>query len=85
MGGRAVSLDMACIELVELVTDYLEGALSAEDVARVERHLADCEDCEAYVAQMRVTIEQTGRLEPEDVPAPVLDALGDAFRRRFGR
>lgn len=80
-----MSLDLACNELVELVTDYLEGALTPEDLARVEHHLADCDGCEAYVAQMRLTIEQTGRLEPEDVPAPVLDALGDAFRRRFGR
>ena len=80
-----MSLDMACVELVELVTDYLEGALSAEDVARVEHHLADCDGCEAYVAQMRLTIAQTGRLQPADVPAPVLDALGDAFRHRHGR
>jgi predicted anti-sigma-YlaC factor YlaD len=54
--------DIACQEVVELVTDYLEGALSPEDAARFEQHLSLCEGCEAYLDQMRVTIAMVGRI-----------------------
>jgi anti-sigma factor RsiW len=47
---------MTCQELVELVTDYLEGALSPDDAARFEAHVAACVGCEIYVAQIRMTI-----------------------------
>jgi anti-sigma factor RsiW len=50
---------MSCQELVELVTDYLEGALPPEDVARFEAHVAACPGCEAYLEQMRTTIAVT--------------------------
>ena len=49
--------DLACRELVELVTEYLEGALSALDRARVNGHLGECVDCAEYVAQIRRTID----------------------------
>ena len=48
--------EMPCRELVELVTEYLEDALPAQDRARFEAHLADCEDCNTYLDQMRQTI-----------------------------
>lgn len=54
-----------CQELVELVTTYLDGALSAEDVARFEGHLAECGDCTIYVEQFRATISALGDLPPE--------------------
>jgi anti-sigma factor RsiW len=47
---------MTCQELVELVTDYLEGALSRADAARFESHVAACPGCEIYIEQMRSTI-----------------------------
>jgi anti-sigma factor RsiW len=47
---------MTCQELVELVTDYLEDALTPEERERFEAHLDDCPGCRAYVEQMRVTI-----------------------------
>jgi anti-sigma factor RsiW len=53
---------MQCRELVELVTEYMEGALPAEDRARFEAHLASCPGCLAYLQQMRVTIRVIGRL-----------------------
>ena len=74
--------DLACIELVELVTDYLEQQLDDVHQERVRAHLADCEDCVARVAQMRTAIELTGHLEPDDVPDAVLDALADVFNER---
>ena len=53
---------MSCKELVELVTDYLEGALTREDAARLEEHLAACPGCDAYLRQMLSTIEVTRAL-----------------------
>ncbi|HEX9349798.1 MAG TPA: zf-HC2 domain-containing protein [Gaiellaceae bacterium] len=71
---------LSCQELVELVTDYLEGALSAEQSARFEAHLEPCRGCTAYVEQMRATIELVGRLTPEDVSPEAGAALLGVFR-----
>ena len=71
---------LSCQELVELVTDYFEGALSAEHRAEFERHIATCTGCHEYVEQMRATIELTGSLTPDDVPADAMVRLLDAFR-----
>ena len=67
--------EIVCRDAVALATDYLEGALSASQRARFERHLAACDGCEEYLREMRMTIDLIGRVEPEDVPAPVLDEL----------
>jgi anti-sigma factor RsiW len=72
--------DLPCNEFVELATDYLEGALSVEQRLVVERHLAFCEPCVDYLDQMRAMIRATGELREEDVPAPVIESLADAFR-----
>ena len=77
--------EMPCRELVDLVTDYLEGRLSARDRARFEAHLADCEDCQAYLEQMRRTIRALGRLPAESLSVPARDALLAAFRDRPSR
>jgi anti-sigma factor (TIGR02949 family) len=76
--------DMACQELVELVTDYLEGALSPELAARLERHLDLCDGCERYLDQMRATVAAVGRIETTDVPDDLRDRLLTAFRERRG-
>ena len=49
--------ELACRELVELATEYLEDALDVLERARVDAHLAECPDCDEYVAQIRRTIE----------------------------
>jgi len=59
---------MPCKELVELVTDYLEGALSPEEKADFETHLSLCTGCRNYLAQMRQTIQTLGRLTEESIP-----------------
>lgn len=71
---------LVCVELVELVTDYLEGALSPPERERFERHLATCSGCTAYLAQMEATIAAVGRIEREAVPPNVLDRLIDTYR-----
>jgi anti-sigma factor RsiW len=59
--------EMACQELVELVTNYLEGALSEEDRTRFEAHIAGCDACTNYLEQMRQTIRALGHLPPESI------------------
>ena len=71
---------LTCREVVALIGDYLEGALPADDRARVEAHLVRCENCTEYVAQMRETIRLTGTLTEEHVPEEQKRALVDAFR-----
>jgi anti-sigma factor RsiW len=72
---------LACREVVELVTDYLEGSLPRGERRRFEAHLADCPHCTEYLAQMRATIRLTGRLEPDDLSAAMRDDLGELYRR----
>jgi anti-sigma factor RsiW len=71
---------LTCVELVELVTDYLEGALSPSEHARVERHLGACENCARYVEEMRTTIELVGRIEEDDLSPEARSELLEAFR-----
>lgn len=73
--------DLACREAVELVTDYLEGALSADDRARLEGHLSACPHCSEYLAQMRHTLDLLGRIEPEALEPQVQDELVALYRR----
>jgi anti-sigma factor RsiW len=76
--GTAIS----CQEVVEVITDYLEGELSPEDVAIFEAHLAICDGCQWYLDQMRITIAAVGRIEDEEVPAELRDSALAAFRNR---
>jgi anti-sigma factor RsiW len=71
---------LTCQELTEVLTDYLEGVMSPEDVARFEAHLALCDGCVTYVEQMRQTIRTVHALRPTDVEATVPDDLLAAFR-----
>jgi len=71
---------MDCIELVELVTDYLEGVLPEEARANFEKHLSLCGSCRTYLEQMRLTLRATGRLEPQRLSPQALEALLKAFR-----
>jgi anti-sigma factor RsiW len=71
---------LSCQELVELVTDYLEGALDERDRRAFEGHLAGCDGCTEYVEQLRVTIELTGRITLDDLTRDAEDALLQAFR-----
>jgi anti-sigma factor RsiW len=71
---------LSCQELVELVTDYFEGALSPEDARLFEEHAASCKGCGRYLEQMRRTIELAGRLAPESVSPAAEAALLEAFR-----
>jgi anti-sigma factor RsiW len=72
--------DLVCRQVVELVTDYLEGALPRGERRRLDRHLAGCPHCTEYLAQLRVTIELTGTITPDDLSPQMQDELIDVFR-----
>jgi anti-sigma factor RsiW len=72
--------DLACTEEVELMTDYLEGALPAADVRRLERHLEACPGCTEYLAQMRTLAGSLGGLAEDSIPAEMRSDLIAAFR-----
>jgi len=77
---RLVGSGIPCREMVELVTDYLEGALSWRERRRFERHIAGCDGCRAYLEQMRRTLRVLGRLDEETISPEARDALLHAFR-----
>ena len=66
---------LTCRELVELVTDYLDGTLSRRDRARFEAHLGACTNCTHYVEQFRETVRLTGTLREDDVSPEAAAAL----------
>jgi predicted anti-sigma-YlaC factor YlaD len=71
---------VTCSEIVELVTEYLEGSLSPEDATLVEQHLNFCDGCVTYVDQMRATVAVVGMVRVDDVPPQTRDRLLAAFR-----
>jgi anti-sigma factor RsiW len=73
--------DLVCQQVVELVMDYLEGAMSRSAMRLFEAHLAGCPNCTEYLAQMRATISLTGRLDPEDLTPQMREDLVELYRR----
>jgi anti-sigma factor RsiW len=71
---------MTCRTLVELLTDYLEGALPDDERALLEAHLAGCEACTRYLAQVRTTIRLTGMLREADLAPDAREALVGVYR-----
>ena len=71
---------MACQELVELVTAYFDGSMSRSERRRFRAHIGGCEGCTAYVEQMRLVIEASGRLTEDDLDPGAREELLDALR-----
>ena len=72
--------DLTCKELVELITGYLEGTLRGRRLRRFESHLAACDGCTRYLAQMEMTIRVTGTLTEGQVTDEQRSVLLAAFR-----
>jgi anti-sigma factor RsiW len=73
--------EVPCQQVVEMVTDYLEGALPPADRRRLEAHLPGCPHCTEYLAQIRETIRLSGRLTQEDLTPEMRTELTDLYRR----
>jgi anti-sigma factor RsiW len=71
---------LSCQELVELVTDYFEDALTPADRARFEAHIALCEGCTMYLRQMREMLDLLGELSTESISPQAESELLAAFR-----
>lgn len=72
--------ELTCLELVDLVTDYFEGALPEPQRVRFEGHLEKCRHCQRYIEQMRRTLGALGGLKAEEIPRHVRDELLKTFR-----
>jgi anti-sigma factor RsiW len=77
--------ELQCREVVEVLTDYLDGALPPADRVALEQHLLFCQPCAVFLEQLRASIALTGRIEEEDVPEEVLDRMSQMFREREDR
>jgi predicted anti-sigma-YlaC factor YlaD len=77
----ALEPELTCKELVELVTEYLENALTSVDRARFEAHIAVCAGCRTYLDQMKTTIHSLGYLPEESMSSEARDQLLTAFRQ----
>ncbi|MFZ2051831.1 MAG: zf-HC2 domain-containing protein [Solirubrobacteraceae bacterium] len=73
--------ELVCQEMVELITDYLEGTLSRSHRRRFEAHLAACEHCTEYLEQIRETIRLTGRLQAEDMTPQMQQEFAALYQR----
>jgi len=71
---------LTCQEVIELLSSYVEGGLTADDRRRVDEHLALCDGCTTYLEQMRETIRLSGMVTEEQVPEDEKAALLAAFR-----
>ncbi len=72
---------LVCREAVELVSDFLEGSLPRRERRRLERHLAACDACDAYLEQMRAVIAASGRVTADDLDPDVLEGLVTLFHQ----
>ena len=79
-GNPIPGLQVDCVEVVELVTDYLEGALDEATTAEIEAHLSLCGPCQTYLDQMRATIDVLGHVPVETLSDEAKTTLATAFR-----
>lgn len=81
------SLEISCADALELMTDHLEGALSAADAERFRGHLAGCQPCSVYLDQLRQTIRiSSGEADDAElgVDSERVERLVELFRRERG-
>ena len=76
--------DIACNELVELLTEYLEGTLPPTEVATIEEHLSGCDGCRTYLDQLRATIVRLGSAPVDTLSDQACEELLAAFGRHAG-
>lgn len=80
MTSRREETSVDCVDFVELVTDFLEGALPEGEERRFVEHLAECPGCERYLDQFRQTIATTGELTPDSISPDARRQLLSAFK-----
>jgi anti-sigma factor RsiW len=79
--------DFPCNLFVEVITEYLDGAMDQDDARRLEEHLEVCAGCASVLEQFRIVVQLSGRLREDDVeqlPAAQREPLMQAFREWNG-
>ncbi len=66
---------LRCRDIVDLLHDYLDGALEPAAREALEAHLAGCRDCSAFMKTYRGTVRATRRLEPSRLPPELRERL----------
>jgi len=74
-----------CEEVVNVLSDYLEGTLDPELAAIITRHLQDCPDCDAFMRTYAATVRMTGELTTEEIPEALRQRVRYALEERYGR
>ena len=74
-----------CREVIEVLSDYIEGDLSPEDAEALERHMADCPPCERFLRNLETSIDWTRRMNDADVPREVMDRLRGFLKTKVGK
>jgi anti-sigma factor RsiW len=72
--------ELSCHEIVEVITDYLEGGMDADLHTAFEAHLSGCPHCTHYLEQMRATIRVAGTIEADALSPEFRAGLFEAFR-----
>lgn len=72
--------EMACRQIVEAITAYIEKTMPPSEARRFDAHLAECPYCVSYVEQMRQTIDALGSVDEEAISGPMREGLLEAFR-----
>jgi anti-sigma factor RsiW len=73
---------MDCNQFVELVTAYLDGSLDVETRSRFDTHVLECDGCDNYLQQFRITVATLGKVDDSDLNPAFRDRLMNAFRDR---
>ena len=74
---------MTCVELLDAVSDALDGTLAEDVQGEFDAHLRACPACRNYVEQLRISIESLKRIPKKGRPNPRRDALIEAYRKKF--
>ena len=72
---------LVCRDAVMLMSEYLDGHLDHDDRTRLEAHLADCDACEEFLAQLRTTIDALGHADPDDLSDEAVQEFVELYRR----
>ena len=74
---------MRCRQVVDKISEYLDGELDPELVRELERHLEHCEDCRVVVDTTRKTVEIFYHTDPAPLPSDVRERLSHMFSQKF--
>jgi anti-sigma factor RsiW len=72
-----------CKGVIREISDYIDGDLEAAMKQEIERHLADCEECEMVINQTKLTVDIFCDSQPVELPTDVRSRLHDALRRKI--